>query len=196
MRIAFFGPAGSGKDTAASIMSELAAQETPIRTEIYSFAAPIKTMVHELLIRHTPHTPDDFTKEELTDLPGFPSLRDLYQAVGDAGRQICDTFWVDFLVEQLEEDRDFFTGEPVLQIVTDCRYPTEARKLMDAGFSLVEVHRPDHPKHHSDHSSERSFSKIKQFYPYKRIINLKYRKDLLRRELQYLFQEELERRHK
>ena len=196
MRVAFFGPAGSGKDTAASIMSELAAnQETPIRTETYSFAAPIKTMVHQMLLEHTYLTPETLTKEELTDLPGFPSLRDLYQAVGDAGRQICEPFWVDFLIDQLENDHDFFTGDPILQIVTDCRYPTEARKLMDAGFSLVEVYRPELLDNRTAHSSERSFFKIKQIFPYKRIFNHEHRKDLLREELQYLFQEEYARRH-
>jgi hypothetical protein len=142
--VGFIGKARSGKDSAAGFL---------VRTRAYTrlaFADPLK----ELALKVDPVIP--------YDLPGFgglnhvrlvtlvehigwerakdeyPEVRRLLQNMGQAQREFDEDYWVNALRRKLNNAEAW--NMPV--VVTDVRYPNEAKMLRSRGFRLIRVVRP------------------------------------------------------
>lgn len=151
MRIAFCGPIGAGKTTAACYLSET------YGVPIYSFGAAVREVA---ALRHSqpersigglfawvqqnlPDWPeakqedlvwrwlDAFFRLPLGDPPGKP--RRLLIAVGQTGRAVDPRLWIDLLLRRVGE------GEA---IVDDLRFLNEAEALRRAKFTIVRIDAP------------------------------------------------------
>lgn len=114
-RIAICGRAGAGKTTLANALKD----EIKLRTDktacIVGFADKLKDVCKELF---------GMTTKD----------RKLLQDVGTALRNIRNTVWIDYLID------NYVTGNPKPVIVHDVRYENEALRLLAAGFVLVHLH--------------------------------------------------------
>lgn len=141
--IAFLGRAGSGKDTAAGLLTrELSyvrvAFADPLRTVALA-ADPIvggesghfgylPTRLSQVVERHGWET----AKRTV------PEVRRTLQRLGQAVRDIDPAFWLNVALERIDTAEAWRL--PVA--VTDCRYANEAEALRARGFKLVRVLRP------------------------------------------------------
>jgi hypothetical protein len=137
--IGLIGKARSGKDTAAGFL---------VRDRAYvrlAFADPLK----EMALRIDPWIPSgygvyvrlsklirdvgwDYAKET------YPEVRRILQHTGQTVREYDDEFWLTAIRRKLNTAERW--NIPV--VVTDVRYPNEARMLKARGFRLVRVVRP------------------------------------------------------
>lgn len=153
MLIGLCGYAGAGKDTAAQILIE----------ELYfqrvAFADPIKSA----LLALDPYVPGDGTFIRLSqfiedrdwaEVKEYPEVRRLMQILGtEVGRNLFDPeIWV-----KLAESKILSTMAVGNTVVTDVRFPNEARVIKKHGGTLVRVSRPGFGpvnEHVSDRASE------------------------------------------
>ena len=153
--IGLCGYAGAGKDTAAHVLIE----------ELYfqrvAFADPIKAA----LLALNPFVPgpntesytrlSDFTADRSwAEVKEYPEVRRLMQILGtEVGRNLFDPeIWV-----KLAESKILSTMAVGHTVVTDVRFPNEARMIKRHGGVLVRVSRPDFGpvnEHVSDRASE------------------------------------------
>lgn len=153
--IALIGRARSGKDT---VGARLVSRYGYTRL---AFADPLKEMalgVNPWIIYDCPgffsgektrladlveHVGWERAKEE------YPEVRRTLQTMGESVRRIDPDFWINALLEILRET-------PGPAVVTDVRYPNEARALTRKGFRLVRIVRPgiEPPAPYGNHISE------------------------------------------
>jgi dephospho-CoA kinase len=107
--IAFIGKAGSGKDTAASLLIE------QFDYERLAFADALKDVAEGL-----------WGTEARTD-------RDKLQRLGEYVRRIDEDTWVNVALRSMGD------GEGLPWAVTDCRYKNEAWRLKGEDFVIVRV---------------------------------------------------------
>lgn len=155
MLIGLCGYAGAGKDTAALVMrDELSFQRI-------AFADPIKGA----LLALDPWVPgpepeqfirlSEFAKDRpWSEIKGYPEVLRLMQILGtEVGRNLFDPdIWVKLAKRQLESMLS--VGDVV---VTDVRFPNEARLIRGYGGILVRITRPQYGpvnEHLSDRASE------------------------------------------
>ena len=134
VRFAFGYKARSGKDEASYYLRKLLLRDTIDATaEILRFATPL----YDIL---------DFAQRRA----GFPAQKDriFLQWIGtDWGRAHDPNVWVKCLTRDLKADVSYF--------VADLRFPSEVAGLLENGFKLVLVDRPDRPTSGNDaHASE------------------------------------------
>lgn len=128
-KIAFCGPAGSGKDYLANILvAELGFHKMAL-------AAPMKEMVAIAL------DTDVETVDKLKSTT--PAVRKVLQMIGtEVFRQNFDEmFWINRLLTRV--DRMEKSGETEGIVVTDCRFKNELRSLAKRGFLTVYVDSPE-----------------------------------------------------
>jgi hypothetical protein len=141
--IAFIGKARSGKDTAAGFLVRHAAY-----TRV-AFADPLK----EMALRMDPLIPTAYDRgyrlsvrlsRLVTDVgweyakDNYPEVRRILQTAGQAVRHHDEGFWVSVAMDRVAVADSW--NLPV--VVTDCRYPNEAKALQARGFKLVRILRP------------------------------------------------------
>lgn len=146
MIIAFTGPAGCGKDTAADYLAAYHGFER------LAFADPIREMLGALGLG-----PEDFERpQKERDLDWLPaSPRKLAQTLGtEWGRDIIDPdIWVRALARRIA---GLPSGSRVA--ISDCRFDNEARWVRHCGGLVVHLTRPDLPTIRP-HASERGIER-------------------------------------
>lgn len=114
--IAFVGPAGSGKSTAAGLLAD------HYKYNRLSFAMPLKKVAGELWSQ-----------------PG----REEYQQLGEKVREIHEDTWCDLLEAQLRRQLEIgMQSSPhgtVRFTVDDCRFPNEHEMLKGNGFKFIRL---------------------------------------------------------
>lgn len=145
--IAFIGPAGCGKSTAA------AALDGATR---HRFAGPLKRMLHALGL--TWEEIDGAHKEDPCALLGYKTPREAMQSLGtEWGRDTIDPdLWMRAWLVSLPAEG--------LIVVDDCRFPNEADAIRAAGGIIVRVHRPGHTNPAPAHESEQHSAAMKADY--------------------------------
>jgi hypothetical protein len=135
--VALTGPAGSGKDTAAELLSERHGFER------YAFADPIKDMLTALLVGAGLDYAYLFERR-LKELP-IPYIghsgRRLMQTLGtEWGRAIDPDLWVNLAALQLGL-HDLPRSAPIHDriVITDLRFPNEAEWVRRMGGLVVRV---------------------------------------------------------
>jgi len=123
-----------GKDTVANILCD---RLGTYLTKRVSFAAPLKTISHQLFGYGGLKDGDYYethTAEKMAVLPLLgKSPRDIWIAVGNDMRQIHSEVWCQAGLSQAKN--------AATAIVTDLRYPNEAKALDEAGAVLVKIER-------------------------------------------------------
>lgn len=154
--IGLCGYAGVGKDTAAQVLLE------ELRFQRIAFADPIKGG----LLALDPLVPgakegeylrlSEFAAErDWSEIKEYPEVRRLMQILGtEVGRNLFDPeIWVRLAERKLESTLS--VGDVV---ITDVRFPNEARLVRGYGGLLVRIERPGYGpvnEHVSDRASER-----------------------------------------
>lgn len=133
--IGLLGKMRSGKDTVAAYLAEKYGYTR------FAFGDELKRYAHELF-----------------DEPAVGSKpRALYQAFGQACREIDPDIWVRKCLEAVDwnaEDRAAFSASlrkhaphllssPFRAVITDCRQPNEYHALKSAGYTLIRVEAPE-----------------------------------------------------
>jgi len=137
--IAFTGRAGSGKDTAASLLER--------SWVIMAFAAPLKQMIRSLLsnLQHDNREAEkialqlrEFPKEEVIPYPG-KSPRQLMQTLGtEWGREmVCDDLWIQCFKAGVARARGLYPDCNIA--VTDLRFPNEEKCIREMGGTIIHI---------------------------------------------------------
>jgi hypothetical protein len=125
------GKARSGKDTFANAC---------VKGRGYtqgSFAHALKYVVAYIANEPVHLYVDDVPKEDFSESLGMVRRKAL-QVIGSAVRnEIGVDTWVNRLLDSWR-----INGEYPM-VISDCRYPNEARAILDAGGIVVRIHRPD-----------------------------------------------------
>lgn len=130
MLIGFAGAAGAGKDSAAKPLIKAGAERR-------AFADPIRSLLYAL----NPYVDDcacrlvDLVHDEGWEKAkrSTPEVRRMLQELGSAVRSTASpTYWIDFTLTDL----------PALTVITDVRYPNEAKAIRESGGIIVQVVRP------------------------------------------------------
>ena len=154
MIIAICGHKFSGKSTVARLLHNATGYE------VRSFATPLKKMVCAL-VGCTMDDLEDYDYKENTEVPehlwaycanGKHTIRALMQGLGDLMRKENP----DVFIECTLNSKDDF-------LVSDCRFPNEARAVKARGGIVIKVVRPD-AKSSDTHQSETLIDKIEADY--------------------------------
>jgi len=147
--IAFHGPAGAGKDTAA-----FAIKESTSNTEILSFAGPLKDACKILFNFSNDQVYHPVIKEEI-DERWKKSPRQILQWLGtDILRTHINQ---DFLIMNMKQRMDSSNADYI--IISDVRFDNEAEFIRSLGGKIVKIERPNiKTTIHSDHASEKGIS--------------------------------------
>jgi hypothetical protein len=153
--IALLGLPRSGKDTAATVLTQ------ELFYERVAFADPLKAMALEIdpIIRANYSARTDKVREyrlsSIVEWVGWESAKDTYpevrrilQHVGQSIRKRDPDYWLRIGLTALEGVAA--RGFPA--VVTDCRYPNEAEALRERAFMFIRIERPsaNAPSHESD----------------------------------------------
>lgn len=185
MILAFSGYARSGKDTAASVLVEEGGWKR------LAFADVLRECVLALnpfVLSNDSVVPQDWDAQHLQNVinvwgwdgykksPFSDDIRRLLQRMGtEVGRNILgENIWVDATLNKMEEGQNY--------VITDCRFPNEAKAVEDRGGRVMRINRlgvgpiNDHPSETSlddwkffgiitNHDDEETFKqKIRRLY--------------------------------
>ena len=154
MLIAICGHKFSGKSTVANLLHNATGYE------VRSFATPLKKMVCAL-VGCTMDDLEDYDYKENTEVPehlwaycanGKHTIRALMQGLGDLMRKENP----DVFIECTLNSKDDF-------LVSDCRFPNEAKAIKARGGIVIKVVRPD-VKASDSHQSETLIDEIDADY--------------------------------
>lgn len=154
MLIAITGHKFSGKSTVARLLHNATGYE------VRSFATPLKKMVCAL-VGCTMDDLEDYDYKENTEVPehlwaycanGKHTIRALMQGLGDLMRKENP----DVFIECTLNSKDDF-------LVSDCRFPNEAKAVKERGGIVIKVVRPD-AKAKDNHQSETRIDEIESDY--------------------------------
>lgn len=128
--IGFIGPAGCGKTTAAEALAPLSYRRVGFADQLKAIAAKAFAVIGSDWAQL-------WRAAEGGDREAKEILRPVLIGIGEAGRNICPTFWVDDLIAVLRPD--------ALHAIDDVRYLNECIAIKRAGGVLVRIHRPGFP---------------------------------------------------
>jgi len=158
-KIALVGQAGSGKDTAASLIEEELNKhhQFGLKSASFAFADPIKEIIKLMfpkVKRKHLYGPSKFRStiiEGAIDAEGNPlTIRRALLDIGTkVGRGYDNNCWVNNMKDRID---DAIKKKCHAVLITDCRFTEESIWLKDNGFLLVNIMREDGPK--IDHISE------------------------------------------
>ena len=155
MLIAICGHKFSGKSTVANLLHNATGYE------VRSFATPLKKMVCAL-VGCTMDNLEDYDYKENTEVPEHlwaycandkHTIRALMQGLGDLMRKENPNVFIDCTLGNGSEDC----------IVSDCRFPNEAKAVKARGGIVIKVVRPD-AKAEDSHQSETLIDEIDADY--------------------------------
>lgn len=138
------GKLGSGKDTVGAILVEQYGYQR------VAFADALKNLAYDLNPIVFEHTTDEglcsVRLQEFVDSQGWetakrdnPEIRRTLQALGVAARDNLDP---DVWVKVVAEDIDSLEGDGYPVVITDVRFPNEARMILYSGGQVYRVERP------------------------------------------------------
>jgi hypothetical protein len=89
-----------------------------------------------------------YTRETINEIKGHPAIRKLLQLVGtELGRNWFgpDDVWINAFEENIFDISSHYENlpEPLLIVNDDCRFPNEAARLRELGFTIIKLVR-DH----------------------------------------------------
>jgi hypothetical protein len=160
--IGLSGKAGSGKDEVYRIIKDI----TDVNYENKKFAHKLKLMVtlilgcsmKDLENREFKNKDlgDEWANEERRMTP-----RLLLQLLGtECGREILHSnIWVNALFADYKEDN---SSNYPNWVVTDCRFPNEAKAIQERGGIVIRINRPGF-EDTGDHESETALDNYKEF---------------------------------
>ena len=155
MVVGISGKMGSGKDLVYNMLCELSS----VDFENKKFAYPIKWIVSVLIGCDIRQLEDrEFKETELGEEWDGLTPRKLLQLLGtEAGREIIHpNIWVNALFADYSEDSNW--------IITDVRFPNEAKAIKNKGGILIRVERPGIESHcGGQHLSETSLDAYDKF---------------------------------
>jgi len=140
--IGLIGKMGSGKDTAARLLTERFGYER------VAFADPLKDMVREAdpIVAYEPagfgplpiHLSEVLRRMSFEEAKReYTEVRRSLQRIGQGVRRLDPDYWVNLALQSVHAAEK--AGFPV--VVTDVRYPNEAAALERAGFLMVRIER-------------------------------------------------------
>ena len=156
MLIGLCGYAGVGKDTAARVLlDELSFQRIAFANPIKKALLALDPIIPSPEEGHYMRLSDFCDSHDWSEVKEYPEVRRLMQIMGtEVGRNLFDPdLWVKLAKRQLESTLS--VGDVV---VTDVRFPNEARLVRGYGGILVRIERPGFGpvnEHVSDRASER-----------------------------------------
>lgn len=120
------GPAGSGKDTVARMVIELVPA-----ARLVALADPMKDFCREVFGWDEGRLRGPSERRAEADPDGLTARVALQRLGTEWGRALREDVWVDYALRRLEPCR--------LTVVTDVRFPNEARRIVEAGGSVLLV---------------------------------------------------------
>lgn len=148
--IGLAGAAGTGKTTLAHRFATAIQDEATVLVQ--SFAAPIRSMMFELIPRlGRPHT---LGKDE--ELYNGVTLRRALQTLGTewARETLGPDVWVACMETYAKKAHDAFAPDPVIVVIDDVRFPNEVKWVQDAGGVVVALTRSGATQAAPAHASE------------------------------------------
>lgn len=148
--IGLHGPMGSGKDTLAKRLPNCFPTIPLVRTK---FATHLYAMAKSFDPAFSPDMPQEQKAGFVLGVEEFGTRRNFLEKLGtEFGRvQIHGDIWLRRLHEDLLLAGDKFEGQPVIAIITDCRFHNEAAYVREHG-TLVHLI-PGWATSKSNHSS-------------------------------------------
>lgn len=141
--MAFLGPAGAGKSTAANMLCDYAFVRGGHDWRVLSFARPLK----EILWDQNPIITEDYDLRLLDAIErygesqvkkAFPEYRRLLQDTGEAIKEHDPTFFVNAMRREIGKATHDHSGV----VIDDLRFPAELDGLLDLpslGFSITTI---------------------------------------------------------
>jgi dephospho-CoA kinase len=128
IKIGLLGELRSGKNTVADYLTEY------YNATQFAFATDLKNSFH----RAYPH------------IPANPKPRKGYQLYGELKRYVYgQDYWINLTLDdvkyaQIEGERFGYISEdqPYLPVITDVRYPNEAKRLKEEGYIIIKIETP------------------------------------------------------
>jgi energy-coupling factor transporter ATP-binding protein EcfA2 len=145
--IALTGPKGSGKSTFGALLKKRAIKNG-IQCSVFSFADPLKEMLH-VLLQPAAFSPDN--KEEPTFGICGRTPRYLMQTLGtEWGRKtIGQDIWVETMRRRIAQSTARYI------VIDDLRFDDEAEMIQDLGGKIYLIERPGFSWDPDGHPSER-----------------------------------------
>ena len=141
--IGITGPAGSGKDTVAEMLSYSFQHCLRTRqTKTMALAEPIKQFCAVVFGWNVNRL---FGESELRDVPDADGLtpRRALQTLGtEWGRALREDVWVDLLLRTINrhhKEQLQYRKQVMVYLVPDVRFPNEARRIREAGGLILRV---------------------------------------------------------
>ena len=150
------GKARSGKDTAASILTDSLHRLFSGRVQSYSLATPIKYMLEELLRYAGIEYPTAYLHGDKKEVPlselDYISAREMLQTLGtEWGKgHVCRDLWMRLLLANAKTDPFFQSGMFSVVVIPDIRFDDEAEEC----DLVVEITRSELPAI-AEHVSEK-----------------------------------------
>ncbi|MGZ2360756.1 hypothetical protein LRE75_29450 [Streptomyces sp. 372A] len=137
--IGLAGAAGAGKDTAAQILLDVGWQRRAFADRLREFLVALDPLVDAVDEPYLVSLSDEVKRVGWAKMKNYSAtLRGLYQRAGtDAGRGVLgEDVWVDSLFRDYES-----WHRPT--VITDVRFPNEARAIRERGGLVVQIVRPE-----------------------------------------------------
>jgi hypothetical protein len=177
--VGFSGIKRSGKNTVAGMFANMCPTTVFQRVMFLGFADAVKEEAANYLRVDVP-----WINDRKNDIP---EIRSLLQRIGQEGRELSNTKWIDVASKKIETFNKL--APPVktnqLILITDVRYPNEAEWIHKQGGWVVIVERKG-LDNNDPHPSETEVSKIRADF---RIANNGTYMPDLQREVKWCWQE-------
>lgn len=136
--IALTGPAGCGKDTVGIIITTELQRKQEYAYSLEALAFPMKQFCMDLFGWSYDQM---YGSSELRNKPDPDGLtpRKALQTLGtEWGRALREDVWVDALLSRIERNAAYW-HTPCVSVVTDLRFPNEAKKIREAGGYVIRI---------------------------------------------------------
>ena len=154
--IALTGPAGCGKDTVGIIITTELQRKQEYAYSLEALAFPMKQFCMDLFGWSYDQM---YGSSELRNKPDPDGLtpRKALQTLGtEWGRALREDVWVDALLSRIERNAAHW-HIPCVSVVTDLRFPNEARRIREAGGLILRISGRN-GNVGTEHASEQNFS--------------------------------------
>ncbi len=133
---------GVGKNTLSKfIITYLRCESPGLNVKEVSFAAKLKDVAFQLYgwagLQRAIYYEIHREQKEIVLPPIKKSPRQIWIEIGNKFREVYERTWVDFALRGVKAD---------VLIITDVRFPNEAKAIKDMGGQLIKINRPNMPQ--------------------------------------------------